>query len=105
MFNGQWVPQGATGVDKNNVLPNATVHVSFVAHNRCNVWLVSYALLHLPTDPHPITAKCCEVLETNGVPVVSYGSDDFPAFFSPSSGVRSPLRLDTPMEVAAAAKV
>ncbi|CAM9368642.1 unnamed protein product, partial [Ectocarpus sp. 13 AM-2016] len=49
--------------------------------------------------------KTLEVLETNGVPVVSLGTDDFPAFFSPSSGVPSPLRLDTPSEVAAAAKV
>lgn len=39
------------------------------------------------------------------MPVISYGTDDFPAFFSPSSGVPSPLRLDTPSEVAAAAKV
>lgn len=45
------------------------------------------------------------MLETNGVPVVSLGTDNFPAFFSPSSGVPSPLRLDTPSEVAAAAKV
>ncbi|CAM9666376.1 unnamed protein product [Ectocarpus sp. 6 AP-2014] len=48
--------------------------------------------------------KTLEVLETNGVPVVSLGTDDFPAFFSPSSGVPSPLRLDTPSQVAAAAK-
>ncbi|CAM9767900.1 unnamed protein product, partial [Hapterophycus canaliculatus] len=49
--------------------------------------------------------KTLEVLETNGVPVISYGTDDFPAFFSPSSGLPSPLRLDTPSEVAKAAKV
>ncbi|CAN0262027.1 unnamed protein product, partial [Discosporangium mesarthrocarpum] len=48
--------------------------------------------------------KTLEVLETNGVPVVSLGTDEFPAFFSPSSGVRSPLRLDTATEVAEAAK-
>lgn len=46
-----------------------------------------------------------QVLETNGVPVVAYGTDMFPAFFSPSSGVRAPLRMDTPSEVAAAARV
>lgn len=39
------------------------------------------------------------------MPVISYGTDDFPAFFSPSSGLPSPLRLDTPSEVAKAAKV
>lgn len=39
------------------------------------------------------------------MPVISYGTDEFPAFFSPSSGVQSPLRLDRPSDVAAAAKV
>ncbi|MFD7059971.1 pseudouridine-5'-phosphate glycosidase [Streptomyces sp. NPDC059906] len=35
-----------------------------------------------------------EYLETQCVPVVSYRSDDFPAFYCVSSGFRSPLRLD-----------
>ena len=35
-----------------------------------------------------------EFLETQCVPVVSYRSDDFPAFYCQSSGFRSPLRLD-----------
>ncbi|MCF3961017.1 pseudouridine-5'-phosphate glycosidase [Streptomyces fuscigenes] len=35
-----------------------------------------------------------EYLETHCVPVVSYGSDDFPAFYCSSSGVRSPHRID-----------
>jgi len=35
-----------------------------------------------------------EYLETQCVPVVSYRSDDFPAFYCVSSGLRSPLRLD-----------
>lgn len=35
-----------------------------------------------------------EYLETQCVPVVSYRSDDFPAFYCTSSGFRSPLRLD-----------
>jgi pseudouridine-5'-phosphate glycosidase len=45
-------------------------------------------------------AKTLEVLETRGVPVVGYGTDDFPAFWSRRSGLRAPLRLDTPEEVA-----
>ena len=44
------------------------------------------ALLDLP--------KTLEVLETLGVPVVSYRSDAFPAFWSRDSGLPSPLRLD-----------
>ncbi|MBI1759785.1 MAG: pseudouridine-5'-phosphate glycosidase [Actinobacteria bacterium] len=35
-----------------------------------------------------------EYLETQCVPVISYRSDDFPAFYCRSSGFRSPLRLD-----------
>lgn len=35
-----------------------------------------------------------EFLETHCVPVVSYRSDDFPAFYCVSSGLRSPHRLD-----------
>jgi pseudouridine-5'-phosphate glycosidase len=45
-------------------------------------------------------AKTLEVLETKGVPVVGYGTDEFPAFWSRRSGLRAPLRLDTPEEVA-----
>ena len=45
--------------------------------------------------------RTLEVLETLGVPVVTIGSDDFPSFYSRSSGFRSPLRLDEPGEVAA----
>ena len=42
-----------------------------------------------------------EALETLHVPVVAYGTDEFPAFFSRQSGYPSPMRLDTPAEVAA----
>ncbi|BDA85084.1 pseudouridine-5'-phosphate glycosidase [Aureimonas sp. SA4125] len=50
------------------------------------------AILDLP--------KTLEVLETKGVPVVGYGCDVFPAFWSRSSGLRAPLRLDTPEAIA-----
>lgn len=42
-----------------------------------------------------------EVLETNGVTIVGYGTDELPAFFAPSSGLSVDIRLDTPQEVAA----
>ena len=45
--------------------------------------------------------RTLEVLETLGVPVVGYGTDEFPSFFSRSSGVAVPMRVDTPDEVAA----
>ena len=45
--------------------------------------------------------KTLEVLETNGVPVIGYGTDSFPAFFARESGHGVDYRLDTPEEVAA----
>ena len=39
-------------------------------------------------------SKTLEVLESLGVPVISYGQDHLPAFWSRSSGLRSPLRMD-----------
>lgn len=41
-----------------------------------------------------------ETLETLGVPVLAYGSDEFPAFFSRDSGFAAPMRSDSPQEVA-----
>jgi pseudouridine-5'-phosphate glycosidase/sugar/nucleoside kinase (ribokinase family) len=46
--------------------------------------------------------RTLEVLETNAVPVVSYQTDEFPAFFSPHSGVASPARVDDAESVASA---
>jgi pseudouridine-5'-phosphate glycosidase len=45
-----------------------------------------------------------EVLETNGVPVVGYMTDDFPAFYSVSSGLRVSARVDTAQQAAELAK-
>lgn len=44
--------------------------------------------------------RTLEVLETLGVPVITVGSDDFPSFYSRSSGFTSPLRLDDVDDVA-----
>jgi len=42
-----------------------------------------------------------EVLETQGVPVIGYGTGEFPAFYSRSSGLPLDVRCHTPGEVAA----
>jgi pseudouridine-5'-phosphate glycosidase len=42
-----------------------------------------------------------EVLETLGVPVVGYGTDEFPAFYSRTSGLHLTVRADTPEDAAA----
>ncbi|MFN3294351.1 MAG: pseudouridine-5'-phosphate glycosidase [Gemmobacter sp.] len=52
------------------------------------------AILDLP--------KTLEVLESLGVPVIAFGQDDFPAFWSRSSGMKAPMRADDPATIAAA---
>ena len=52
------------------------------------------AILDLP--------KTYEVLETLGVPVICYGQDMLPAFWSASSDIKAPLRLDSAADIAAA---
>lgn len=42
-----------------------------------------------------------EVLETHGVPVLGYRTDEFPAFYSRTSGLGVDVRLDSPEEIAA----
>lgn len=44
--------------------------------------------------------KTLEVLETKGVPVVTYGQEEFPAFWSRSSGLKSPLSLESAAAIA-----
>jgi pseudouridine-5'-phosphate glycosidase len=45
--------------------------------------------------------KTLEVLETRGVPVIGFGTDEFPAFWSCSTGLPLTLRADTVAEIAA----
>ena len=50
------------------------------------------AILDLP--------KTLQFLETLGVPVITFGQDELPAFWSRSSGLRSPLRMNSAVEIA-----
>ncbi len=62
---------------------------------RTNVTVVcagAKAILDLPLT--------LEVLETQGVPVVAYGQDSLPAFWSRDSGIKAPLRLNTADDIA-----
>ena len=52
------------------------------------------AILDLP--------KTLQVLETLGVPVIAYGQDALPAFWSRDSGLVAPLRMDGAADIAAA---
>ncbi|GAD56016.1 pseudouridine-5'-phosphate glycosidase [Limimaricola cinnabarinus] len=55
------------------------------------------AILDLP--------KTFEVLETLGVPVIAYGQDMLPAFWSATSDMPAPLRMDSAAAIAAAARM
>ena len=41
-----------------------------------------------------------EYLETRGVPVIGYGTDELPAFYTRTSGFKVDYRMDTPKEIA-----
>jgi len=41
-----------------------------------------------------------EYLETMGIPVVTFGQDEFPSFYSSKSGYMSPLRIDDEKSIA-----
>lgn len=51
------------------------------------------AILDLP--------RTMEYLETKGVPVIGYQTDELPAFYTRTSGIPVPIRVDTPEEAAA----
>ncbi len=55
------------------------------------------AILDLP--------KTFEVLETLGVPVIAYGQDMLPAFWSATSDMPAPLRMDSAAEIAKAQRM
>lgn len=42
-----------------------------------------------------------EYLETKGIPVITFAQDELPGFYSSKSGFASPMRLETPKEIAA----
>ncbi|KAI0335190.1 indigoidine synthase A-like protein [Cubamyces sp. BRFM 1775] len=76
----------------------STMDISADLHEltRCPVGLVSAGVKSILD-----IGRTLEYLETLGVPVVSYGpTDDFPAFYSRSSGFKSPWRVDDPVSAA-----
>jgi len=61
-------------------------------HNVAVVSAGAKSILDLP--------KTLEVLESKGITVLGYGTDEFPAFFTPHSGLSLSHRVDTPNDVA-----
>ena len=80
------------------------------AHRDSHPWDVSADLTELARTP--VTVVCAgaksildiprtlEILETEGVPVVGFRTDKFPAFFVQSSGDAVPARVDSAKEAA-----
>jgi len=74
---------------------------------------ISADLLELAQTPVTVVAagpkaildipKTLEVLETQGVPVIAYGQDTLPAFWSHASEFTAPLRLDAAADIAKSA--
>lgn len=71
---------------------------------------ISADLIELSTTPVTVVcsgaksildlSKTLEMLETQGVPVIGYNTDEFPAFYSHSSGIRLPHRIDKIEDIA-----
>lgn len=76
---------------------------------------ISADLIELATTPVTVVCagakaildipKTLEYLETHGVPVITYGQDEFPAFWSRASGIKSPLRMDDAAMIAKSAQM
>jgi pseudouridine-5'-phosphate glycosidase len=89
----------------------ATGGLGGVHRGAAETWDVSADLTELARTPVAVVCagaksildlpRTLEVLETLSVPVVGYGTDDFPAFYVRSSGLRLTARADAPEEVAA----
>ena len=90
----------------------ATGGIGGVHRGAENSFDISADLMELAQTPVTVVAagakaildlpKTLEVLETHGVPCIAFGQDDFPAFWSRSSGLKAPLRMDSPDQIAAA---
>ena len=90
----------------------ATGGIGGVHRGAENSFDISADLMELAQTPVSVVAagakaildvdKTLEVLETQGVPVIAVGQDDFPAFWSAGSPLRAPLRMDTAEDIARA---
>jgi pseudouridine-5'-phosphate glycosidase len=89
----------------------ATGGIGGAHRNSQQPWDISADLIELSRIPVAVVCagaksildlpRTLEILETHGVPVVGYGTDEFPAFYLHSSGEPVSARVDTPEEAAA----
>lgn len=90
----------------------ATGGIGGVHRGAENSFDISADLMELAQTPVTVVAagakaildvdKTLEVLETQGVPVIVVGQDSFPAFWSATSPLKAPLRMDHPQDIAKA---
>jgi len=90
------VPGGTGGVHRGGEL-SLDISTDLIELSRTPVIVVSAGVKSILD-----IKKTLEVLETFSVPTGSWQSEEFPAFFSPKSGVRSPAVFNDGMEVASA---
>ncbi|MEM6387326.1 MAG: pseudouridine-5'-phosphate glycosidase [Pseudomonadota bacterium] len=98
------------GAHKANISVFATGGIGGVHRGAENSFDISADLQELAKTPVMVVCagakaildvpKTLEVLETLGVPVLTYGQQEFPAFWSRASGLSSPLTAETPLEIA-----
>lgn len=87
---------GIGGVHRGN---HMDVSADLIQLGRCPVMVVcagAKAILDLPAT--------MEYLETQGVPVIGYQTEELPAFYSTSSGIRLNARVESPEEAAQVAR-
>lgn len=88
----------------------ATGGIGGVHPDISNFFDISADLIELATTPVAVVCsgaksildlpKTLEMLETHGVPVIGFRTNDFPAFYSHSSGLKLLHRLNSPQEIA-----
>lgn len=87
---------GIGGVHKESHFDVSTDLPALAATPMIVVCAGAKAILDLPAT--------LEYLETMGVPVIGYKTEEFPAFYSRESGLKVSLQLDTPQAIAEFAK-
>lgn len=89
----------------------ATGGIGGAHRGEAHAWDISADLMELGRTPLAVVCagaksildvpRTLEILETQGVPVVGYGTDEFPAFYLRSSGEPVSSRVNSPEEAAA----
>lgn len=83
---------GIGGVHQGQTLDESADLMELARTSMAVVCAGAKAILDLPSTR--------EVLESNGVPIIGYQTDELPAFYSRASGLPVDLRVESPQEVA-----